>query len=162
MFERRYENLRRGPDTDVPPTLIFVAGFAGGMWLNSVHPWLLDDERSLLLLTLGGVFIALGSALFAAGLLTFARARTGIMLQRAATLVVTTGPYRWSRNPQYVSFVLVHLGASLIANSVWPLLLLPVVILTLTRLVIAREERYLLRTFDTSYSAYTRRVPRWL
>ena len=84
------------------------------------------------------------------------------MLQQAATRIVTTGPYRWSRNPQYLAFVAMYLGASILANTIWPLVLLPVVIAALHWLVIQREEPYMHRTFRDEYRAYCRRVHRWL
>jgi protein-S-isoprenylcysteine O-methyltransferase Ste14 len=162
MFERRSDRRAKGPGTPVPPTLLCAAGFLGGIWCQRRIPWPMQAGGSDLLMAIGLVFAAIGLVLFGAGLLTFARAKTGIMLQRAATSVVTSGPYRWSRNPQYVGFVSAYLGASLIANTLWPLIFLPLVILALNRLVIAREERYMERLFDASYQAYTKRVPRWL
>ena len=145
-----------------PPTALFVGGFWLGVWWNSYAPWPLDLGLAALLGAVGWILVAAGMTLFVAGLMTFARARTGIMLQQAATAVVEAGPYRWSRNPQYVAFVAIYIGASLIANSVWPLLLLPVVIVALHSLVIAREEGYMQRTFPREYQEYCQRVRRWL
>ena len=162
MFERRSDPRAKGPGTPVPPTLLFVAGFFGGIWCHGRIPWPMQAGGSNLLMAIGLVFVVIGTVLFTAGLVTFARAKTGILLQRAATRVVTSGPYRWSRNPQYVGFVSAYLGASLMANTLWPLALLPLVILAMNRLVIAREERYMRGLFDASYLDYTKRVPRWL
>jgi protein-S-isoprenylcysteine O-methyltransferase Ste14 len=140
-----------------------VAGFAGGLWLHRGNPWpIAASDEPLTLLIVGGALVGLGGALFWLGLETFLQYRTGIMLQRAARLVVTSGPYRWSRNPQYVAFVAIYLGVSILTNSVWPLLALPAVIVATNALVIAREERYLRRTFNGEYDAYCRRVQRWL
>jgi len=47
-------------------------------------------------------------------------------------------------------------------NVGWPILLFPAAILALDRLVIRREERYLLDAFGADYDAYCRRVRRWL
>ncbi len=44
----------------------------------------------------------------------------------------------------------------------WPLLALPAVLLAVQRGVIAREERYLERTFGEEYRRYRARVRRWL
>lgn len=153
----------KGPGVVVPPTLLFVAGFAVGLWWNRADPWLLQASGDQGLRLVAGIVIAsAGAAVFWTGLWTFARLRTGIMLQKAATRVVTTGPYRWSRNPQYVAFVLLYFGVSLLANSVWPLILLPAVVGALHWLVIRREESYMYRTFREEYQAYCQRVHRWL
>ena len=146
----------------VPPTALFVAGFWLGVWWDGRAPWPVAPDAASALFTAGVLLVTGGLALFIFGLVTFARAHTGIMLQQAATAVVEAGPYRWSRNPQYVAFVAIYIGATLMANSVWPFFLLPVVIGALHALVIAREERYMRRTFPQEYGDYCRRVPRWL
>jgi len=110
----------------------------------------------------GALLVAAGLVLFGVSLTTFARARTGIMLQHAATQVVDYGPYAHSRNPMYVSFVMMYVGGCLLANTLWPLVLLPVVIVLMNRIVIAREERYMQQTFPAPYGAYAKRVRRWV
>jgi protein-S-isoprenylcysteine O-methyltransferase Ste14 len=147
----------------MPPTLPFLLGFAAGLWWNRSDPWLMQGVGDHGLRMVAGTLITgAGAALFWTGLWTFVRQRTGILLQQPATRIVTTGPYRWSRNPQYVAFVAIYLGASILANTVWPLVLLPLVIAVLHWLVIQREEAYMQRTFRDEYQAYCRRVHRWL
>ena len=153
----------RGPGVVMPPTLPFFAGFAAALWWNHSDPWLMQSGGDQgLRLVAGTLITAAGAALFWTGLWTFSRLRTGIMLQEPATRIVTTGPYRWSRNPQYVAFVAMYLGASILANTLWPLVLLPLVIAALHWLVIEREEAYMHRTFRDEYRAYCQRVHRWL
>jgi protein-S-isoprenylcysteine O-methyltransferase Ste14 len=110
---------------------------------------------------LGIVLLAFGGAVFVWGMRTFF-GRTGIMLQRPADTLVTSGPYAWSRNPQYVGFTAIYIGAALITNMAWPLLLLPLVLTAVVLAVILREEAYLRRRFGDAYVAYCRRVGRWL
>jgi protein-S-isoprenylcysteine O-methyltransferase Ste14 len=147
----------------MPPTLPFLAGFVAGLWWNHSDPWLMQGDGDHGLRMVAGTLIAAaGAALFWTGLWTFMRQRTGILLHEPATRIVTTGPYRWSRNPQYVAFVAVYLGASILANTVWPLVLLPFAIATVHWLVIPHEEAYMYRTFRDEYRAYCQRVHRWL
>ena len=161
--ERELESRhRRGPGMSVPPTALFVGAFWLGVWWDGRQPWPIDLTLGGALTIVGVLLVAAGAALFVAGLVTFARVRTGIMPMNAATAVVESGPYAWSRNPQYVAFVAIYIGATLVANSIWPFFLLPVVIGALHLLVIAREERYMRRAFPHEYSAYCRRVRRWL
>ena len=153
----------RGPGFVIPPTAPFVAGFVAGVLWHYSNPWLMQDGGDHGLRFVAGTLIAAaGAALFWTGLWTFVRQRTGILLQQPATRIVTTGPYRWSRNPQYVAFVGLYFGLSILANTMWPLVLLPLVVAIVNWLVIPREEEYMHRTFRDEYRAYCQRVHRWL
>jgi protein-S-isoprenylcysteine O-methyltransferase Ste14 len=153
-----------GPGTPFPPTLLFVLGLLFAWWLHATIPFEIVAEPSfgLWALTIGTVALVVGAAVFWWGMSTFARARTGILLQRPASRLVTYGPYRWSRNPMYVGFVAMYLGFALMMNSVWPIALLPGVIVALELIVITREERYLRTVFGDVYEDYCRKVNRWM
>lgn len=72
-----------------------------------------------------------------------------------------SGPYRFTRNPMYLSMTMIYLGITLLTNMLWPLLLLPFVIVVLQAAVIRREEKYLKEAFGEAYEAYCNRVRRW-
>ena len=154
----------RGPGTPFPPTLLFVLGLLFAWWLHASIPFEIIAAPSFgpWVLAVGAVALAAGAAVFWWGMSTFARARTGILLQRPASRLVTYGPYRWSRNPMYVGFVAMYLGLAILMNSVWPIALLPAVIVSLELIVITREERYLRTIFGALYDEYCRRVNRWI
>jgi protein-S-isoprenylcysteine O-methyltransferase Ste14 len=152
-----------GPGNPVPPMAVCAMPFLLGLWWETRHAWPIETSGSVaLLFTIGWALIVAGYGLFVAGLVTFARADTGILLTQAATSVVMAGPYRWTRNPMYLGFVVLYAGGSLAANTCWPLVALPFVVLVLDRVVIAREERYMRRTFSARYLKYMLDVPRWL
>ena len=111
---------------------------------------------------LGIVFLAAAIALMVWGFRTMLRARTAIIPDQPASHLVTSGPFRFSRNPLYMSMILGYLSASVWIGSTPSLLLLPVAIVVLQRFVIRREEAYLTRRFGEEYVAYTRRVRRWV
>jgi protein-S-isoprenylcysteine O-methyltransferase Ste14 len=95
-------------------------------------------------------------------LIAFHRAGTSAKPWRPATALVLTGPYRFTRNPMYLGFTLLYLGITLWVNSVWPLLILPVVVVVMDRGVIAREEAYLEARFGEEHRRYKARVRRWV
>ena len=76
--------------------------------------------------------------------------------------IATGGPFRYSRNPGYLSMAMIYAGVATLARSSWAVLLLPVALLVIRRGVIEREERYLERTFGGEYLDYKARVRRWL
>ena len=76
--------------------------------------------------------------------------------------LTTEGPFRYSRNPGYLSLAIIYAGLAVIRNSPWAILFLPAVVIIIQREVIGREERYLERTFGEEYLDYKRRVRRWV
>ena len=145
-----------------PPPFIFAGGFLAGWLLHRWWPLALCPTGSAIRPPLGWGLLATGLALSFSGVATFLRARTAVIPHHPASRLVTSGPYRFTRNPMYLGLTLAYLGGTVLVNSVWPLLLLPLVLLVLTVAVIRREERYLAAAFADEYAAYRRRVRRWL
>ena len=88
------------------------------------------------------------------------RAAARVDLERP-NQVLDSGPYALSRNPMYLAWTLGYIGVALVADTAWPLLLLPVV-LVVTQMVVLREERSLERRFGDSYRNYKASVRRYL
>jgi protein-S-isoprenylcysteine O-methyltransferase Ste14 len=76
--------------------------------------------------------------------------------------IATEGPFRYSRNPGYLSMAMIYAGVATLARSSWAVLFLPVALLVIRRGVIEREERYLEREFGEEYLSYKSRVRRWI
>ena len=87
---------------------------------------------------------------------SFSRKGTAVEPWKPTTAIVTTGPYRFTRNPAYLGMALTYVGIAVLSSAVWVLLPLPVVLAVIDRGVIAREERYLERKFGEEYLAYKR------
>jgi len=112
---------------------------------------------------------ALGVALIGSGILvgTWAvrtmasRGASPDALRPPATLV-TTGAFGFSRNPIYLGFVLFYAGVGLLLNSLWIVLLTPVVVVGLTLAIIVRDERLLEKRFGDEFDTYRAKVRRWV
>jgi protein-S-isoprenylcysteine O-methyltransferase Ste14 len=142
-----------------PPPLIYAAGFAVGMLVQHFHPvTVLPGIRG----TIVGAVLVLAAVLLYPALVAFRRAGTRPEPWKPTTALVTSGPYRFSRNPMYVGFTLAYAGAALCLHAAWPFVLLPVVLAVMRFGVIAREERYLVRLFGAEFEAYRARVRRWI
>lgn len=111
---------------------------------------------------LGLLVTAVGIALPVIGYLEFTRAGTNVDPFEPALKLVTSGPYRFTRNPMYLGMVLFMLGLSLMLSLEWGLVLTPVLWLAFDRLVVAREEAYLTGKFGDPYRAFLSRTRRWL
>lgn len=152
----------RHPGIRYPPPLIYVAGFTIGWLIHRQWPLPLSGWSSGNREIFALLFIAVWLVLMLGAFATFLRAHTAIIPSRPAATLVTSGPYRFTRNPMYVSLAALYVGISVLFNSWWPLFLLPLVLVVVRYAVIAREERYLNDAFPTQYRAYCQRVRRWL
>jgi protein-S-isoprenylcysteine O-methyltransferase Ste14 len=158
------ETAGKGPNVRIPPPFVFVAGFLVGWLIDAkvYHLWPVAGHTfSTIADFIGGVLFGGGIMVSISGVLTFRRAKTSIVPIRDASTLVRTGPYAVTRNPMYVGLTLSYIGLAILLDSGWSLLLLPVVILALTRFVIEREERYMETAFGDEYRAYQREVGRW-
>jgi len=106
-----------------------------------------------------GILLALaGLVLCFAGIVQF-QSLAKVFCLNAGELSLT-GPYRWSRNPQYVGWILFLLGFSLTDWSLWCLAALLVETVSLHLLVLIEEE-HLRRVFGQPYIEFCRSVPRY-
>jgi protein-S-isoprenylcysteine O-methyltransferase Ste14 len=147
-------------DVHVIPPLLYAGPLVLGIALDAAVPLTVPGRPATAVL--GGVLVAGGALLAASALGVFRRRGTTMLPHRPVSALVTEGPFRLTRNPMYVGLAVVYSGVALLAGTWWPFALLPFVLLAVDRLVIAREEPYLARTFGADYDAYRRRVRRWL
>jgi protein-S-isoprenylcysteine O-methyltransferase Ste14 len=78
------------------------------------------------------------------------------------TALVTSGPFRFTRNPLYLSLALLLGGAAVFLGSLTPFLVVPAFMVAITNAFIRREEAALAAAFGAGFEAYCRRVRRWL
>ena len=105
-----------------------------------------------------------GAAITFTGAARLRAARTTLlpMRPREATSLVTTGIFRWTRNPMYLGLAAALVGWAAFLSAAWPLLGPALFVLYVNRFQIRPEERVLTELFGAEYTNYTRRVRRWL
>ena len=144
-----------------PPAVVAIA--AALMWaIAALLPSLRVDVPHAGLIA--GICAALGVAIGGAGLIAFRRARTTVnpLHPEAASSLVTSGIYRWTRNPMYLGALPLLAGWAVYLQHPVALLVVPLVMLYLTRFQIIPEERALSAKFGGQFDAYRGRVRRWL
>ena len=152
-------DTKRTSGVRVPPPITFAVFFIAGWSLNFLYYISLTIG---LLEALVGIFLVVFSfplAIWAT--LVMKKKQTPVSIFQPTTEIVQTGPFRYVRNPIYLSLVILYLGLGLWLELVWPLLLLPIAILTVHYRVILKEERYLEVRFGEQYLAYKKKVRRW-
>jgi protein-S-isoprenylcysteine O-methyltransferase Ste14 len=146
----------------VPPlALVFLFG-ALMWWLASAYsvftialPW-----RSAVAL----IFCTLGFAIVLVGVLAFRRAKTTVnpLTPEATTTMVSSGIYRFTRNPMYLGFFFVLAGWAIYLSNLLAFALLPLFVWYMNRFQIVPEERALCAKFSHVFTAYKCSVRRWL
>jgi len=148
------------PNVFAPPPFIFLGAFAAGSVLQALLPKrLLADTVPVR--TFGGVLLVAGLALSALVIRHFRRAGTPVSPRHASRRLVVSGPYRFSRNPDYAGQALIVVGLGLLFDTPWVLIASVPALLIVRYGVVAREEEYLQARFGEEYAEYRRRVRRW-
>ena len=151
------------PGVIAPPPLLFAIFFGIAVLLNLVHPLPIPLSRR----TASWVCTILLNASWPLAVwasIEMHIAGTRINPLHPVSALVTSGPFRFSRNPLSVSLVLLYLGLAFHTwfNSLWVLILFPVLLIFNHYGITLREERYLLAKFGEIYRDYCRRVRRWV
>lgn len=149
------------PPLKIKPPLIALALVAVGVVVHLLVPGRILPT-GWVQLAVGLPVVVLGIAVVTVSAKTFARAETDDRFATPTSVIVSEGPYAWSRNPMYVGATTAFVGISLAVNTVWILALVPVLVAYFWFGVVSREERYLRRRFGSTYADYTARVRRWV
>jgi protein-S-isoprenylcysteine O-methyltransferase Ste14 len=154
------DNGQDNPGIWVPPPLPYLLALLLGLLL---------DRRAHVPFVPRGIARVLGWPLVGGGMAlaawfgrTMRDADTTFRTDKPVSRVVQDGPFRYSRNPGYLSLTMLYAGIAVRRNALWAVVLLPLVVYVIQREVIEREERYLERTFGEEYLAYKARVRRWV
>lgn len=142
-----------------PPVMLLVmilVGFA----LEQLWPLTIGVGQWSWLI--GPIVAASAIVVFIWAVLTMQRGGGSIPTGEPTEAILSSGPYRFSRNPIYLSMVMLLIGIGFWAASFWFLLLAVIAVLLFNWCVISREEIYLERKFDEEYLSYKSRVRRWL
>lgn len=144
-----------------PPVLLVVAIVASAA-LSRVYPlaWPGVDDTPARLVGLG--IGALGLALIIASVVALHRHQTTVLPDKAATALVTTGPYRFFRNPIYLGDVMMLFGLAEVTKNIWFVIAAGVFAVLVTPLQIVPEERHLEARFGNAYLDYKKRAKRWI
>jgi len=150
------------PGVYIPPPLLYVATFFTAVYLEKLVPLGKDFFLTTASKGIGILIIVVGLVFSFPALRQFLKTKNTVITIKAAHSLQTSGIYNISRNPMYVSLLLIYSGLSFILGNWWNLILLPVLILVVQEYVIKREEKYLDRRFGQSYLEYKTKVRRWI
>ncbi len=148
------------PTALAPPPVIYLPAVLAALLVNTI--WPAGFVSGSVRYWGGGVLVGMSGAIMPFVIREFRRAKTSFDVRKQATAIITSGPFRLSRNPSYVSLTLLCIGLGMLLNNLWILILLLPAVLVVHFGVILREERHLEAKFGDAYRTYKMNVRRWL
>ena len=150
----------------VPPPVVALC-LALLMWLVALPalPFTPPFElRFGLRASLAVALALIGQGISIAGIVAFRRARTTInpLKPAAASALVRSGIFRFTRNPMYLGLLLTLVGWAVWLWNPASLLFLPVFVLYIDRFQIGPEQRALTKLFGVEFAAYRASVRKWI
>lgn len=150
-----------GPGIRVPPPVFYLVALAIGTALEYLL-WPIPVLEAPSKYVIAYILVIVSVLIMPPVLMRFRRAATSFDVRKAASSLITDGPYQFSRNPTYVSLTMLYLGIGILINNGWVLILVLPVLLAMDLWVIRNEECHLEAKFGEQYLRYKRTVRRWL
>jgi len=143
----------------IPPAWFLLAiALMVGLSMLAPGPRLLEFP----LRYIGVGVMLIGLALVALPAVYFARFHTPIHPGHTPTALITTGPYRFSRNPIYAGMFVALLGIAILLGVTTPIIAPFIFVAIIRMLFIKREEAICREQFGQDYTEYCEKVRRWV
>lgn len=156
------QNQRDGAAVRFPPPLVYLLAIIVGGVLHVFVAPLPVALSSALHIGLALVAAGVGLALIAAAIGLFRRTGQDPKPWERTPEIISSGIYRYTRNPMYVGMALVQTGIGIGWGNGWILAFVPVVLGIVYAIAVRHEEAYLERKFGETYTAYKASVRRWI
>lgn len=154
--EQDHPNTSRMVHPPVVALLFIVIAYFLGRFIS------LPLTAPTILRYIGLALMVVGVLLGIGAFIEFQKAHTTLDPHGSTTQLVTSGIYRFTRNPIYLGFLFIVIGLPLYLGLYWGIVIAPVYIVLTNHLIIQHEEVYLKGKFGEAYTDYTSRVRRWL
>ncbi len=145
-----------------PPPLLFLGSLGAGYLAHRFAPPATLSFLGSARVPIGGALLALSLLLVVWGVWVLRAHGTSPQPHKPTLHIVQQGPFRFTRNPLYLSLLLLLAGIGVVMDSAWVCLAVPLLLCLLHIGVVHREEEYLTARFGGDYREYCRRVRRWL
>lgn len=145
------------------PPIVYLGCFLGAAILQKLAPVQLTDGWLRMLPSLFGLLLCLaGLALDVLAVRELWRQDTTILPTSGASSLVTTGVFKYTRNPIYIGNALVLVGIAIAFRWTWLIVILPAALAAVHAKAVRAEERHLALRFGKDWHDYARSTPRWI
>ncbi|MGG6897041.1 methyltransferase family protein [Rhizobium sp. BR 315] len=156
-------NAYRSKSLSFPwPPLLYSIAVVIALSLQRYYPLPLPLLWSIVAWAVGSVLTAFAVTLNVWAVKTLIESRTTVLTQRCTAYLVTTGPFRFTRNPTYLGYTLLTAGLGLLIGNLWFVAMAALAAALTTPLVIRCEEMHLLSRFGCEFEFYCKHTRRWI
>lgn len=151
------------PNTIPWPPIIYGLAIVLGFVLQYVYalPWL-PYAMAQFFFMFGLIAVLIGLAIDISAIQTLRSRKTTVLPTKAATHLVTHGPFGFSRNPIYLGNTILTLGLGMAFGNLWLFITGIAAALLTNKLAIIPEEAHLSRKFGSNWAKYSKKVRRWI
>ena len=142
-------------------------GFASlaALALGRIRPLANEPDSVLtawIIWAIGSLVIVAGVVLSLCAVRTLLDRHTTVLPNRCSSYLVTSGPFRYTRNPIYLGYTLIMAGIGLITMNAWFFIIATGTVILTTVFAVRAEERHLHARFGFEFERYCRSTSRWI
>jgi protein-S-isoprenylcysteine O-methyltransferase Ste14 len=154
------ENKKDHADVKIHPPILTLAHLIAAFILKryASHPL----PASAGMQTFGFILLVIAFLIAVAAIIEFRRANTTVNPHGSVSKIISSGVFRFTRNPIYLGFFIMLIGFPLYFGTYWGIPMAFLFLVSIYYLVIQFEEAYLEKKFGTKYTDYKSRVRRWI
>ncbi len=154
--------LKDSADIHVPPPFYFLGCLGLGILLEYLFPVHVIGFYLIPRTIIGCAFILISIYFAASGFVVLLKNKTPFDTAKSTVKIVIEGSFRFSRNPLYLSLLLLLFGISILMFSLWLFLTIPILFILFLFKAVKPEEIYLSQKFGEEYLNYSKNVRRWI
>ena len=155
-------NLKDSAAILIPPPVFFFVCLGFGFLLEYFFPIHLISLSPIPRFIIGFIFLVISGCFAVSAFFVLIKNTTPFDTTKSTTKIVTDGVYRFSRNPLYLSLLLLLFGISVLTCSLWLFFTVPILYILFLFKAVKPEEKYLSQKFGKEYLEYLAKVRRWI
>jgi protein-S-isoprenylcysteine O-methyltransferase Ste14 len=146
----------------IPPPLYFFVCLGFGLLLEYLFPVHFISLSLIPRAIVGFTFMLISLYFAVSGFVALIKNKTPFDTAKSTVKIVTSGAYRFSRNPLYLSLLLLLFGIAVLMLSLWLFFTIPFLFMFFLFNAVKPEENYLSQKFGKEYVDYLSQVRRWI
>ena len=156
------KNFKDSAAIRIPPPVFFFACLGCGLLMEYFFPINLISLSLIPRVIVGGVFLLISGYFSVNAFFALIENKTPFDTSKSTIKIVTDGAYRFSRNPLYLSLLLLLFGVAILLSSLWLFCTVPILYTLFLFKAVKLEESYLSQKFGEEYLNYSAKVRRWI